>query len=275
MSAGKDDERKGRTFGRVFDDEAAKLIELGGTAVHYTLLGGLRAAAFGGDATSRSIAQVVNELPIGRTAAWAAYDDFLRCGVIVGPDGKKYGARGEKVIQPVTEWHGPLTAIRSVKGKGPSATRTVTVRQTVGEIRQTDGDRPPPVLKRAYIDKREERQDVPTPPFLEERLGEVVVILEKSKHAKAFEGKRDGLAVVLSRHPDKDAVQTAQALAERMKDKIGNGPAFFETWLANADELEPPEPTFQCKSCDMHWLNADRCKRLGFGSEPGDECEGR
>jgi len=24
-----------------------------------------------------------------------------------------------------------------------------------------------------------------------------------------------------------------------MNDKIGNGPAFFETWLANADEVEP------------------------------------
>jgi hypothetical protein len=67
------------------------------------------------------------------------------------------------------------------------------------------------------IDKSNKRRDVPTlPPFLEERLEVVLLILEKSKHAKAFAGN----------------------------DKIGNGPAFFETWLVNADKIDAPEPSY-------------------------------
>jgi len=96
------------------------------------------------------------------------------------------------------------------------------------------------------------------------------MILKSPDTQEALARKRGELAVVLARHPDKDAVQTAGA----MNDKIGNGPAFFETWLANADEIEPPEAEFYCSKCDSHWSPADRCRRLGLDSEPGDECHG-
>jgi hypothetical protein len=75
------------------------------------------------------------------------------------------------------------------------------------------------------------------------RLAEMVGILAESKHRDALEGKRDALAAVLARHPDKDAVQTARDL-EKYDEQIVNGPAFFESWLDKARKVRLPERSY-------------------------------
>jgi len=79
-----------------------------------------------------------------------------------------------------------------------------------------------------------------------ERLGlaKVSTILAESKHRDAFEGKLSALAAVMVRYPDRDAIQTARDIVEKMNDQIASGPAFFETWLINAGKVKPPERSY-------------------------------
>lgn len=262
-----------KLFGRVFNYETEKIIEMGGTAVHYTLFGGLRAAAYGGDRTSVSLAEVINALPIGRTAAWNAYEDFLRCGVVAGPDGKKYGARGEKVIQPVTEWHDQLTATRWVKGNQPTATRTVTVRQTVGQIRQADGDRPPSVLKRADIEREQRDEDGPVLPSDLEALEEELSLLESAPREMGwrFERAKDlaELRKLRALYPTRDLRQAVEDFVERGEPirywQMKYVP--LEAFIKQADDVAPREPEFHCPKCETTWGNATRCPRETCGGD--------
>jgi hypothetical protein len=70
---------------------------------------------------------------------------------------------------------------------------------------------------------------------------DVLSILMASRHHDAFDGKVNDIVAVLSRHPGKDPIQTAEAIAERMEDGIVNGPEFFETWLVKAPRVRPRE----------------------------------
>jgi hypothetical protein len=98
-------------------------------------------------------------------------------------------------------------------------------------------------------ESEEERQSEPgtAPAFLsgtleeDQRLPEVLSILKASQHRDAFNGK--DLAPVLARYPQRDAAQTARDLVEKVAriERPGGALKLFESWLANAEKLEPPE----------------------------------
>lgn len=152
----------------------------------------------------------------------------------------------ERRALPIDEWMEsasmpppPLNGVRndapSIK-KVESANAGVGVRKSSSWSPQRLGDNPdvPPEKSQTGLafpsGTREE----------DERLEKVLTILTGSRHAAAFTGKAFALADVLAQLPDKDAVQTAEAVA-RCEERIANGPAFFKSWLLKAADVEPPE----------------------------------